>query len=101
MLCCQELPSGEWLQFIGQIFQPIATSLPFDALNPLELLCSHWALAILPAQSGTPATPNQPSSLTQKCKFLTLLQPTPLPPTPYPVNPQAQHLSTLLTSRKV
>jgi len=33
MLCCQQLPSGEWLQFISRIFQLLSTPLPFDAFN--------------------------------------------------------------------
>jgi len=36
MLCYQELPSGEWLRFIGQIFRLFPTPLAFDALHPLE-----------------------------------------------------------------
>jgi len=44
MMCCQELPSGEWLRFTGQIFRLLHTSLPFDAHNegdPLELSGSY------------------------------------------------------------
>jgi len=33
MLCCQELPSVELLQFIGRIFRLLPTPLPFDALS--------------------------------------------------------------------
>jgi len=44
ILCCQQLPCGERLQFIGRIFRLLPTPLPFDALNegdPLELLSSY------------------------------------------------------------
>jgi len=33
LVCCQELPSGEWLRFIGRVFRPLHTPLPFDALS--------------------------------------------------------------------
>jgi len=45
MLCCKELPSGEWLQFIGVIFRLLPTPLPFDALkerDPFELSGSYF-----------------------------------------------------------
>jgi len=41
---CQQLPSGEWLQFTGLFFRPFPTPLPFDAFNegdPLELSGSY------------------------------------------------------------
>jgi len=44
MLCCQELPSGERLRFIGLIFPFFSTPSPFDAFNergPIELSGSH------------------------------------------------------------
>jgi len=44
MLCCQELPSGVWLRFIGRILRLLPTPFPFDAFNeedPLELLGSY------------------------------------------------------------
>jgi len=33
MLCCQVLPSGEWLWFIGRIFRLLPTPIPLDAHN--------------------------------------------------------------------
>jgi len=44
MLCCQELPSGEWLRFIDRILRLLPNPLSFDALNeriPLELAGSY------------------------------------------------------------
>jgi len=46
MLYCQELPSLEWLWFIGRIFRLLTTPLLFDAFNegdPLELSVSYLA----------------------------------------------------------
>jgi len=37
LMCCQELPSGEWLQLIGQIFRLLPTLLPYDAVNRRHL----------------------------------------------------------------
>jgi len=35
-LCCQELPSGEWLRFIGRILRLLPTPLPFAVLNGFD-----------------------------------------------------------------
>jgi len=52
MLCCQELPSGEWLRFFAGISWHLPTPLSFDAVSerdPLELLGSYlvWELGKL------------------------------------------------------
>jgi len=47
MLCCQKLPSGEWLRFIGRISRLLSTPLSFDNLNeedPLELWRSCFGM---------------------------------------------------------
>jgi len=36
MLCCQVLPFGEQMQFIGWIFLILPAPLPFDATNELS-----------------------------------------------------------------